>query len=522
METWQHDTIKTLIIFGTRPEVIKLAPVIRQLEKSDHFSTVVVCTGQHREMLSQALDIFDIKPGYNLDIMQYYQGVSDVTIDSLRGVEELLAVEKPDLVLVQGDTTTAFAGCLAAFYQKIKVGHVEAGLRTYDKYRPFPEEINRSLITQLADLHFVPTETAWESLRREGIPEDALFVTGNTVIDSLFQVISPQYRFTNGLLDKISSNGRRLIVVTAHRRESFGRPLRDMCTSISELAELFPDIEIVFVVHRNPKVHVPVNSMLASRDRIHLVEPLDYADMANLLSRCYMVMTDSGGLQEEAPALAKPVLVLRDVTERPEAVRAGMARVVGTSRKSIIEAAAELLTNPSSYAAMAQGMSPYGDGEAARRIVEALGYAYGVCRERPEPFLSQVAAPVEDGALLTQPVSDELFYKQLDERIERAKRERQRVSVATFDLEKTDRSQFAEAVRAITRSLRETDTAVALEGRRLVLVLPGAGEEQAQIATKRIRKRLEGPLKEIDDMLNVDVKTYEDEMLAEHQRPGRG
>lgn len=502
--------IKIMIIFGTRPEVIKLAPVIQALGKSQLFSPVLVATGQHREMLGQALDLFAIQPDYNLDIMQPGQGVSDVTIGSLREVEELIALEKPDLVLVQGDTTTAFAGCLAAFYQKTTVGHVEAGLRTYDKYRPFPEEINRSLITQLADIHFVPTATAWESLRREGIPEERVFITGNTVIDSLFHVVNPHYRFANSILEELDPKNRRLIVVTAHRRESFGQPLRDICAGISDLVKRFPDIEVVFSVHRNPKVHFPVKTMLGGTERVHLVEPVNYADMANLLSRCYMVLTDSGGLQEEAPALAKPVLVLRDVTERPEAVQAGLAKVVGTSRQNIVAAATELLIDPATYNSMAQGISPYGDGEAAARIVDAIEYVNGLSAQQPEQFVSKLAVSVTgDLSYAEKPMSDELFYRQLDERIERAKRERQRVSVATFDLEKTNQVQFAEAVRTITRSLRETDTAVALEGRRLVLVLPGAGEQQAHIATKRIKKRLEGPLSGLDKMISIAVKTYE-------------
>lgn len=510
MDTQPDKKIKVMVIFGTRPEVIKLAPVLERLKESDSFDQVLVSTGQHREMLGQALETFNISPDYNLDIMQPGQGVSDVTINSLRGIEDLISIEKPGLVLVQGDTTSAFAGCLASFYQKVPVGHVEAGLRTYDKYRPFPEEINRSLITQLADLHFVPTETAWESLRREGIPEDSMFVTGNTVIDSLFSVINPNYELTDKELNEISSNGRRLILVTTHRRESFGKPLSDICASVSELAERFTDIEIVFTVHRNPKVYTPVKTLLEGRERIHLTEPLDYADMANLLSRCYMVMTDSGGIQEEAPALAKPVLVLRDVTERPEAVRADLARVVGTSPRSILAAAEELLTDTATYTRMSHGISPYGDGESSRRIVEAIEYINGMRLSPPEPFVSKVGLPVAyDSPIITKPISDDLFYRQLDERIERAKRERQRVSVATFDLEKTDREQFAEAIRTITRSLRETDTAVALEGKRLVLVLPGAGEKQAYLAAKRIKKRLEDPRNGLENLLSVDVKTYE-------------
>lgn len=522
MDAPTNKQIKTMTIFGTRPEVIKLAPVIHALDDSPHFDSILVTTGQHRDMLAQALDRFQIKPHYNLDIMQPDQGVVDITIDSLRGVEQLIEVEKPNLVLVQGDTTSAFAGCLAAFYQKTAVGHVEAGLRTYDKYRPFPEEINRSLITQLADYHFVPTQTAWESLRREGIPEDRVFVTGNTVIDALFHIVKPDYHYDNETLRRLDGNGRRLIVVTSHRRESFGQPLRDVCMGISELVSRFPDIEIVFSVHRNPKVRVPVETLLGNQDRIHLVEPLGYADMANLLARCYMVMTDSGGIQEEAPALAKPVLVLRDVTERPEAVQAGLAKVIGTSRRAIVAAAFELLTDPASYEAMAKGISPYGDGEAAGRIVQAIEFVNGLTLERPAPFVSELTPMIAAGtkATLEQPMSDELFYRQLDQRIEKARHERQKVSVATFDLEKVDNQHFVEAVRAITRSLRETDTAAALEGRRLVLVLPGASEQQARRATDRILGNLEMPLGVAGGDLSVDIRTYNGEDASDGSESG--
>jgi len=519
--------IKTMTIFGTRPEVIKLAPVISGLKESPNFESVLVTTGQHREMLGQALSQFGIEPNYNLDIMQPDQGISDVTVSSLRGVEELIATEKPDLVLVQGDTTTAFAGCLAAFYQQVSVGHVEAGLRTYDKYKPFPEEINRSLITQLADIHFVPTVTAWESLRNEGVDAEKIFITGNTVIDALFTAVNPKYKFANPSLDGVAVDGKRLVVVTSHRRENFGQPILDICGGIMEIVDRFNDIEVVFSVHRNPKVRVPVQSLLGNRERIRLVEPLGYMDMANLLARCYLVMTDSGGLQEEAPALAKPVLVLRDLTERPEAVQAGLARIVGTTKRSIVGAATELLTNTASYTAMTHGFSPYGDGQAAPRIINAIEYVNGLRADKPVPFISRQVTPVTvDQKLNERPISDELFYRQLDERIQHARRVRKRVSVATIDMEHTDREHFAEAVRAITRSLRKTDTATGLEGKRLVLVLPGANEEQALRTADRLMERLAGPFNkrretdrraqdlaesanEIGLQLNVDIKTYE-------------
>ncbi len=385
--------IKTLTVFGTRPEVIKLASLILALDRSPNFDSVLVATGQHREMLGQALEQFGINPGYNLDIMRPGQSLSDVTVDCLRGVEEIISIEKPDMVLVQGDTTTAFASCLAAFYQKVEIGHVEAGLRTNDKYRPFPEEANRSLITRLADIHFAPTRTAWESLRREAVPEDRLFITGNTVIDALFAVISPMYRFQNPALAAVGG-ADRLLVITAHRRENFGGPLREICGAIRELTARFADIEVVFSVHRNPKVRIPVNQLLAGSDRVHLVEPLVYADMANLLSRCHLVLTDSGGLQEEAPALAKPVLVLRDKTERPEAVQTGLSRLIGTRRQAIVSATSELLENRSAYGAMARGLSPFGDGRAAGRIIAAIEYFHQLRPGRPGQFAGlEPAAP---------------------------------------------------------------------------------------------------------------------------------
>jgi UDP-N-acetylglucosamine 2-epimerase len=503
--------VKVMSIFGTRPEVIKLAPVFLEMDRSPFFDSVLVTTGQHREMLGQALKQFGIDPHYNLDIMVPGQTLTDVTINSLRGMEELIATEKPDLVLVQGDTTSAFAGCLAAFYQKTEIGHVEAGLRTYEKYRPFPEEINRSLITQLADVHFVPTPTAWESLRREGVTGEKVFITGNTVIDSLYEVVEPDYEFSNSELSLLDGNSHRLIVVTAHRRESFGQPLRDICQGIATIVDRFADVEVVFSVHRNPKVKIPVQTFLGGHERIHLVPPLEYIDMANLLSRSYMVMTDSGGLQEEAPALAKPVLVLRDVTERPEAAQIGLSRVIGTSTHSIVSAATELLTDEDMYAEMARGISPYGDGEAAGRIVSAIEYLNGLREQPPEAFESLPSMAITGDQTIPSPVSDELFYQQLDERIERARQERRKVSVATFNLENINSEQFANAFRVITRGLRETDTATALDGRRLVLVLPGASEVQARKATDRLMDRLSNPLNGFNKALDVEIKTYTDD-----------
>lgn len=484
--------VKVMTIFGTRPEVIKLAPVIRQLDSNSNFESVLVTTGQHREMLGQALDQFDITPSYNLDIMKPGQGVSDVTVESLRGIEELVALERPDLVLVQGDTTTAFAGCLAAFYQKTAVGHVEAGLRTYDKYSPFPEEVNRSMITQLADIHFVPTATAWESLRREGIPEPSIFITGNTVIDALYHVIRPDYRFVNTVLRQLDG-GRRLVVVTAHRRENCGAPLREICGGIADLVQRFPDIEVVFSVHRNPKVNVPVREILGQVDRVHLVEPLAYGDMANLISRSYLVLTDSGGLQEEAPALAKPVLVLRNTTERPEAVSAGMAKLIGTSRLNIVTEASRLLEDPDRYRTMSRGVCPFGDGSAAARTVGAIEYRYRLREDMPAPFLSLAVAPAAPGRPLALPPDAGRLPERLGDVIARARAERQVVSVATLHFDTGEDDRFAIARRTVARCLRDTDTAALIEGKnskRLVLVLPGAGQQEAAWATARLRERL--------------------------------
>jgi len=483
--------VKIMTVFGTRPEVIKLAPVIRQLDSNSNFEIVLVTTGQHREMLGQAMEQFDITPAYNLDIMKPGQGVSDVTVESLRGIEELVALERPDLVLVQGDTTTAFASCLAAFYQKTAVGHVEAGLRTYDKYSPFPEEVNRAMITQLADIHFVPTATARESLRREGIPEPSIFITGNTVIDALYHVIRPDYHFVNPVLQQLDG-GRRLVVVTAHRRENFGAPLRDICGGIADLVRRFPDIEVVFSVHRNPKVNVPVREMLAQVGRVHLVEPLCYGDMANLISRSYLVLTDSGGLQEEAPALAKPVLVLRNTTERPEAVSAGMAKLIGTSRLNIVTESSRLLEDPDSYRTMSRGICPFGDGSAAARTVGAIEYRYRLREHRPAPFLSLAVAPAAPGGRVATPDARRR-PERLGDVIGRARAERQVVSVATLHFDTGVDDRFAVARRTVARCLRDADTAAAIEGKnskRLVLVLPGAGQQDAAQATARLRERL--------------------------------
>jgi len=369
--------IKVLTVFGTRPEAIKLAPVVKALqERPESFTPVVCVSAQHREMLDQVLRLFEIQPRYDLNLMTPGQSLSDVTSGVLQRMGEVLAAEKPDLVLVQGDTTTTFAGCLAAFYQRIKVGHVEAGLRTGDKYQPFPEEINRRLTDVLADYHYAPTERARQNLLREGIDDTGIMVTGNTGVDALFMALA-RLREARGQEAWGSTlcrdlDGRKLILVTAHRRESFGPAFEEICRAVLQIVNSNPDVVVVFPVHPNPNVREIAHRLLARQERLKLVEPLDYAPFVDLLEKSYLVLTDSGGVQEEAPYLGKPVLVLRNVTEREEAVEAGTARVVGTRAPQIIAAVQRLLDDASAYAAQRQVNSPFGDGKASERIVSHL------------------------------------------------------------------------------------------------------------------------------------------------------
>lgn len=366
---------KIVLIFGTRPEAIKMAPVVRVLEECQRFTVVTVVTAQHREMLDQVLQLFQINPRYDLDIMKSGQSLTAITARVLEGLDQVLAEEVPDLVLVHGDTTTTFAAGLAAFYRKIPVGHVEAGLRTGLKYSPYPEELNRKLTGCLADLHFAPTVTARDNLLREGIPAKRVVVTGNTVIDALQQTVKPSYRFENPLLNNLDYTGRRIILLTAHRRENLGEPMEKIFRGVRRIVAEHPEVEVVFPVHLNPKVQGLAREILGGLSRIHLIEPLDYEPFANLLNRCYLVLTDSGGIQEEAPSLGKPVLVLRDTTERPEAVAAGTVKLVGTSEEGVASAAHVLLRNNDAYRKMATAVNPYGDGQASYRILEAIeGY----------------------------------------------------------------------------------------------------------------------------------------------------
>ena len=361
---------KVLVVFGTRPEAIKMAPVIRELKKVQDIETVVAVTAQHREMLDQVLKLFDIKTDYDLDLMKEQQDLFSITTGVLNGLKEILEKEKPHLVLVHGDTTTTFAAALAAFYKRIPVGHVEAGLRTRNKYSPYPEEINRTLAGRITELHFAPTDTARDNLLAESTATFKIWVTGNTVIDALLETVHPGYTFGQELQG--IDFDRRIILVTTHRRENWGSSMRNIYQALIDIVNEFPDVEVVFPVHRNPVVRDIAEEMLKGRERFHLIDPLDYEPFANLMNRCYMVMTDSGGMQEEAPSLGKPVLVLRDTTERPEALQAGTVKLVGTNQQSIYEAARLLLTDKEEYDKMACAINPYGDGHAAQRIVNVI------------------------------------------------------------------------------------------------------------------------------------------------------
>jgi UDP-N-acetylglucosamine 2-epimerase (non-hydrolysing) len=370
--------IKVITIFGTRPEAIKMAPLVKKLDEEKNIESKVCVTAQHREMLDQVLELFNIKPDFDLNIMKAKQSLTGITTRVLEGLEEIFEKEKPDLVLVHGDTTTTFAGSLAAFYQKIKVGHVEAGLRTYDKYFPFPEEMNRKLTGAVADLHFAPTSGSKSNLLKEGINEEQVFVTGNTVIDAMEFTVEDNYRFTTAGLNDIDYDKRKVIMVTAHRRENWGEGIENICKALKTIVEENHDVELVYLVHLNPVVKDVVNKVLGDVQRVHLLSPLDTKETHNLMNKCYMIMTDSGGLQEEAPHLGKPVLVLRDVTERPEAVKSGTVKLVGTNVNTIISTANELIRNSIKYDEMSKAVNPYGDGEASDRIVAAILQYFGV------------------------------------------------------------------------------------------------------------------------------------------------
>ena len=378
--------IKVMTIFGTRPEAIKMAPVVIELFKRSEIETFVTVTAQHREMLDQVLRLFKIQPDFDLNIMAQGQTLFDITERALSGLHGVFAKVNPDIVFVHGDTTTTFVGALAAFYNQVAVAHVEAGLRTGNKYSPFPEEMNRKLTGALTDLHFAPTDTAKNNLLNEGVAQDKIFVTGNTVIDALFQTVKADFNFSDELLNRIDYSNKRIILVTTHRRENLGEPLRQIYRALKNLLEEFADVEIIFPVHKNPRVREIVNAELGNIERVHLIEPLDYEPFVNLMSRAHLILTDSGGIQEEAPALGKPVLVLRETTERPEAVIAGTVKLVGTSTEKIYSTAKILLADSAQYKKMATAKNPYGDGRAAKRIVQALLWKYNLSDEKPNTF----------------------------------------------------------------------------------------------------------------------------------------
>lgn len=380
------EKIKVMSIFGTRPEATKMAPLIQAMDKCGDIEQVVCVTAQHREMLDQVLEIFDLHPDYDLDIMTQRQTLTSITTKALTGLEEVMSEAKPDLVLVHGDTTTTFAGALAAFYGGIKLGHVEAGLRTYDKTQPFPEEMNRVLTGHMADLHFAPTPLAKEHLLKENISEEGIFITGNTAVDCLKTTITDNFKFDLEELNNIDYKNKRVITMTAHRRENLGEPLENICRAVLRLVNDYDDIEVVYAVHFNPAVREVAGRILGGHDRIHLVDPLDIKNMHNLMNLSYLVMTDSGGLQEEVPSMGKPVLVLRNVTERPEGVEAGTLKLAGVHEDEIYAQAKELLENKESYDKMVAAKNPFGDGYAAERIVEAIRYHFGLRKDRPEDY----------------------------------------------------------------------------------------------------------------------------------------
>lgn len=380
--------MKVMSIFGTRPEAIKMAPVVRELLKHPEIETKVCLTAQHREMLDQVVDLFQLPVDYDLDIMKQGQSLYDITDRVLLGLKEVLEKEKPDLVLVHGDTTTTFSATLSAFYQQIDVGHVEAGLRTGNMYSPFPEEANRRLTSVLTALHFAPTETARQNLLKENQKDDHIFTVGNSVIDALLATVKKDYVFEDKELQDIEEH-KRIILVTTHRRENLGEPMRNVYRALRRLVETVPDTEVVFPVHRNPLVRQAVKEVLNGVPGIHLVDPMEYEPFTNLMARSAIILTDSGGIQEEAPSLGKPVLVLRDTTERPEAVASGTVKLVGTDEDKVYNTAYKLLTDEKAYKEMAESINPYGDGHTSERIVQAILYFYGISEKKPSVFIAR-------------------------------------------------------------------------------------------------------------------------------------
>lgn len=373
-----------MTVFGTRPEAIKMAPLIKELARyPEKFDSIVTVSAQHRQMLDQVLVDFQITPNHDLDIMKAGQTLADITSAVLTKLTEVLENEKPDIVLVHGDTTTSFAAALAAFYQQIPIGHVEAGLRTWEKYSPFPEELNRQLVDGLADIYFAPTLESKENLLKEHREEDHIYVTGNTAIDAMNYTIDKEYK--NKVLDNITE-GHRLVLLTMHRRENLGKPMEDVFKAVRQMVEETEDIEVIFPMHKNPKVRQVAKDYLADIDRVHLIEPLDVKDFQNFAARSYLILTDSGGVQEEAPSLGVPVLVLRDTTERPEGIKAGTLKLVGTDEKTVYTSMKELLSDETAYKKMAHAQNPYGDGKASQRIVESIAYEFQQTTDLPSSF----------------------------------------------------------------------------------------------------------------------------------------
>ena len=382
--------LRIALVFGTRPEAIKLAPLVKRLKaKPDRFACITIVTAQHREMLDQVLDLFSIHPDYDLDILRPRQSLAQITAAAITGLDAVLAGAQPDFVLVQGDTSTTFIGALAAFYHKVRVAHVEAGLRTHQKYYPYPEEINRCLTGVLADAHFAPTALARDNLISEGVPADRIWVTGNTGIDALEDVLEWKQESAHPVLRRIAAEKRRMILVTSHRRENHGKPQEQICSSLLRLAREFPDVTIVFPVHLSPAVRDTVLPQLRAQEQIILLDPIDYFETIHFMKAAYFILTDSGGIQEEAPSLGKPVLVLRETTERPEGVEVGAVRLVGTDSDAIFDAAARLLTDSIAYGNMTEAINPYGDGHASGRIIQALEFIMGRA-ENPAPFSAPV------------------------------------------------------------------------------------------------------------------------------------
>lgn len=377
------DKIKVMTVFGTRPEAIKMAPLVLALQADERFEAVTTVTAQHREMLDQVLEIFKIVPDYDLNIMHKEQTLTEITANVLTKLDQVIKAVKPDIILVHGDTTTTFAASVAAFYNQVAIGHVEAGLRTWNKYSPFPEEMNRQMTDDLADLYFAPTEESKANLLNENQAAAKIFVTGNTAIDALKQTVSSDYQ--HELLAKLDP-GHKLILVTMHRRENQGQPMARVFRTLLEVVEQRPEVEVIYPVHLSPKVQKLAHKILGKHERIHLIAPLDVVDFHNLAAKSYFIMTDSGGVQEEAPSLGKPVLVLRDTTERPEGVSAGTLKLVGTEPAKVKAAMLELLDDPNVYQQMAQAQNPYGDGQASQRILAAIAYHFGLSEQRPKEF----------------------------------------------------------------------------------------------------------------------------------------